>query len=198
VSPPPETSFTISAGGVVALRRTCRSPQGRQRRCRRGSMLPSRRAAAYERMSTGQLEQQGDQLLLQAAEGLQGVRRRGAVASWTGPHAVLAAVTNVRITLDLLEELARHQTSRSGTSAPVGQRPPTAAEVCWAPVGTQWTFRYPDGRGHLTVVNDPDSGWVSLFTTYPQDVAGLAVFHQRPQVDVPADAERALTQGFGH
>jgi hypothetical protein len=53
------------------------------------------------------------------------------------------------------------------------------------PVGSQWTFAYPAGSGHVTIVKNSDNEWVSLYRTYSDDIAGVAVIHRRPQVDVP-------------
>ncbi|HEX2809992.1 MAG TPA: hypothetical protein VHN80_27835, partial [Kineosporiaceae bacterium] len=79
---------------------------------------------------------------------------------WQGPHAALYAITQARALLDQAETTARQELGAVAIDPlPIGQRVPAPAEVDAARCGTEWTFRYPDNNGHLTVMKDAARRW---------------------------------------
>jgi hypothetical protein len=164
-------------------------------------MLSTGRQAAYEQLPDPMLREIEDQNLASAIETLSNVSDPIHIPAESprghrlGPFGVLSAIAGTRRTLDDVETVLRIQIRRLDTNAPIGQRPPTAAEVAWAAPGTQWTFPYPDGSGHVMTARDDDGNWTLFVTIYPQDLPALACPLPSPELSVPAEAERALACG---
>ncbi|HEX2809703.1 MAG TPA: hypothetical protein VHN80_26360 [Kineosporiaceae bacterium] len=142
----------------------------------------------------------GNQHLQQAITALTAAGCHEAEAGpWQGPHAALFAIAQARAMLDQAESTARQELGTVAIDLPIGQRVPAPAEVDAARCGTEWTFRYPDNNGHLTVMKDAARRWTAYLTDYsihrerPTVVLGCL---DQPRLQIPAQAERALTRGW--